>query len=329
MRDPPNKKTIIGSAVHAVAEALALVKKNIQNGEEYGSITQDDIGNVAYNEVEFTIPSLILPEEAEKINASRINKSTYMGECKVLPGDVRLGRDFVNGLTERSWIYFTQLYPDYDWQKADRRDLYNFVWMLLAQVEIRKKKIIDVEKEFHLEINHPAAKLEDGSYIKINGFIDLVTEPSPGVYEIMDWKTGQRKDFESGEIKDLPKLSKDLQLCIYRMAAKSLYPNIKHFLTTIVFIRDGGAFTPEPLPDSDDYTYNVITEHIQELRDCLVPKTLSDTREDFRCKYLCQASKAKTFHDKMCDCAFIKDRIQEEGMDKVVEKYKKVEVPKD
>ena len=333
MREGANKKALMGNIVHSVAEALGLIKIELQKGNKSGVVSTEEILDVLWDEISFNIPSILTKEEVDNINKSRINKQTYISECQVKEGDIRYGRDFVNALVEKSWIYYTTKYNNIEWSKCDKRDVYNWTWMMLEQLDIRKLNIIGVEVPFDLDIEHEDCKIpyEDEktgeiigyNYVRIKGFIDLIHEPVPGVREILDLKTGRRQDFRSGEEKTLSSLSKDLQLCLYKYIGKRLYPEIEHFLTSILFIRDGGLFTPENAEDSDEVIAKTIHSHIQELKNCTELKVLSEQRDDWRCKYLCDASKRKTFHSTQCDCEFIKNSVRTVGLEETTSLYKK------
>ena len=77
----------------------------------------------------------------------------------------------------------------------------------------------------------------------MKGTIDLITKPSEDTLEIIDWKTGRRLDWATGQEKTQEKLETDPQLMIYFYAAKKLYPEIKNCIVTIFFINDGGPFS--------------------------------------------------------------------------------------
>lgn len=323
MKDEPNKKALMGNIVHSMAEVLGLIKIEIQNGKTEGVISTEEIKDVQWDEISFTFPSLLNKEEVEFINKSRINKQTYISDCQLSVGSARLGRDFVNSLIEKSWKYYTEKYNTIEWGKTDKRDVFNWSWMLLEQLEIRKLKILGCEVPFDLPIEHPDCKLDDGSYIRVKGFIDLVHEPSPQLLEVIDFKSGRRQNFDTGEEKTLNCLSKDLQLCLYKYIAKKLYPSHKHFMVSIQFIRDGGLFTPDINENSDEVIAETIHNHIQELKNVTDLKVLSENRDDWRCKYLCGASKRKTFDENKCDCQFIKESVRSVGLEKTTELYKK------
>jgi hypothetical protein len=60
---------------------------------------------------------------------------------------------------------------------------------------------------------------------------------------MIDWKTGKRLDWATGQEKTLEKLYVDPQLQIYHYALNHLYPNHNHFIASINYINDGGAYS--------------------------------------------------------------------------------------
>lgn len=338
-RDPPRKKTQLGVAVHIIAEILGQIKKEIQTAniqcpqtdEKYtyceGVLENTELGNIEWNEYDVMSPSLLTEEEVDKINKSRKNKKTYIGDCNIRYGQVRLGREFVKGLIEKVWIKITTDkendvgFWNQEWEESDKNDLINYTWLLLECFEPRLHTIVDLEKSFDLPIEHPDCFV-NGEYIRVKGFIDVVYQEIPGTLSFLDFKTGERKDFSTGQEKNLESLSTDLQLCLYKYAIKKLYPDVKHIIGSICFIRDGGMFTPEFADDSDEYIFRTIHEHIKELRTCEQPTVLSETRDDFRCRYLCGGSKSFDYSKDKCNCQFIKEKIRENGIQRTIEEYK-------
>lgn len=79
-----------------------------------------------------------------------------------------------------------------------------------------------IDKDLYIE------SFDDGSY-RVYGFIDLITEYEDTI-ELLDWKTG--KTNKKGK-----ELQKDVQLRLYTMVAKALYPNYTHHLASIWYLR--------------------------------------------------------------------------------------------
>jgi hypothetical protein len=76
-----------------------------------------------------------------------------------------------------------------------QRNYREFCWMLLEQYDPRFENVVDVEFKFDLPLPYEWAVGDDGEFIRILGFIDLITEPEPGVLVVTDYKTGERTKF--------------------------------------------------------------------------------------------------------------------------------------
>jgi hypothetical protein len=326
-KDPGRKKTILGTMCHAVMECIALIKKEIQDGKTDG-ILECELGSIIWDEVSFMIPTVLSDDDVLVINKSRINKKTYCGDCNLRKGSVRIGRDFVNSLIETAWQKWTKetvedvKFWNQEWEKCDKRDLVNYVWLVCENFEIRDKSIevVDVEKEFDIPIEHPDCKLENGDYIRVKGFIDLVYKIN-GIYSYIDYKSGIRVDFATGETKGLQELSEDLQLCLYKYAMQKLY-NVETVVGSILFLRDGGVFTPYFRDDSTEQVFKIIHKHINELRNC-IPQPVSENRDDWKCKYLCGNFRRNSFSDSKSNCEVIRDSVRENGIDYTTLMYHK------
>ena len=114
----------------------------------------------------------------------------------------------------------------------------------------RNRNILCPEQHFDFEIKKPWAqysydtpegKLE--GYLALKGTIDLITLVNDNTIEVIDWKTGKRLDWATGQEKTLEKLQNDPQLRIYYYAISHLYPHIKNVIFSIYFINDGGPFS--------------------------------------------------------------------------------------
>lgn len=329
-REPPRKRTIIGSALHAVMEVISLVKIEIQNGKIEGVVNHEELGEIPWDKISYDLPSLLTNEEVDKVNSSRKNKQTYKSECKLSYGAIRYGREFINSLIERSWEFCLKQDVSFwnkPWMPVDKVELFNFCWMSLEQYPLRDKKIIAVEKQFDLPIVHESCKLENGEYVKMKGFIDLIVEVAPNILEVLDFKTGVRSNLYTGEEYTLGYFSKDIQLCMYRFAVKRLYPGVKEVITSISYIRDGGTFSCAEIDNHDEYIFEVVRSHVEELKNCKQPTVFSEDREDFRCKHICYFAKKKTFSDTKCDCEVIRDSVRENGLDYTTLMYHKENYP--
>lgn len=85
-------------------------------------------------------------------------------------------------------------------------------------------KILCVEKDFRLY-------LDNG--VPVKGFIDRIDEISPDEIEIIDYKTGYSVPLTEDQ------LATDLQLAIYTMAAKQLFPEYKKVKASLYYLHYG------------------------------------------------------------------------------------------
>ncbi len=103
-----------------------------------------------------------------------------------------------------------------------------------------KLKIVDVENKFRIHLNKKRWRTQSGEQLRLSGIIDLVHELDDDTIEVVDWKTGRRKDFTNGkEINNISVLN-DIQPRMYHLAATYLYPQYTNVHMTFFYILDGG-----------------------------------------------------------------------------------------
>ena len=107
--------------------------------------------------------------------------------------------------------------------------------------------IIDAERWFAIEL--PGEEWlclnKDGEphQFAVRGLIDLVHEIDGETIEIVDWKTGNRKDFYTQKPMDEVLLMREVQSRLYHLAVYFLYPKYKNILITFYYANDGGPIT--------------------------------------------------------------------------------------
>lgn len=207
-----------------------------------------------------------------------------------------------------------------------------------------KMNIVAPEQHFDIQINEPWATYDyiiDGKKVSgclaLKGTIDLITSPSPGIYEIVDWKTGRRLNWATGEEKTHDKLRKDPQLMLYYLAASYIYPDVEQILVTINFINDGGPFSMCYTKDDIPEALEMLRVRFEEIKACKVPKL----NKSWKCNKFCHFG-LTTFDNSaikplqefrsgqtcskgqmMTKCEQIKFEIERKGMDKVIKEYTK------
>ena len=225
-RGKSGQKADKGTIVHKALEICAVCKKGAQDGKK--TIKDDIVGKV--------ITDLYEPEYLETI-------------------------------VEKVYKYYATACSHHKWTNKDLKDCIEWTWKALryndGMFDPRNRDVVDAEPHFDITIDKEWAKYSydvEGEKLEGNlslkGTVDLVTDLGDNVYEIIDWKTGKRLDWATGEEKTQEKLLNDAQLRIYHYAMKHLYPHVDTFLVTIYFINDGGAFTihlqDEDLPKTEE-----------------------------------------------------------------------------
>lgn len=330
------KKTNKGTAVHKVLEILATAKKLFQQHiglHHTPSITfYDDIAkNLTISQKTWLQPTELTNAQVQAINKSRINKYNYKYECNVPYGHIRFGIDVVEMILERVLSYYA-LRDEERWTPIDYSDCTNWVWMALDYkdgiFDPRRRHIVATEQGFDIEMTqdwakyeyeHNGKKLTGNLYLK--GTIDLITDINDDVYEVIDWKTGQRLDWATGKEKDFKALSQDTQLMMYYYATKKIFPYVKQVVVSIFFIRDGGPFTVCFDDNTIDEFEHRIKRRFIEIKKNKQPRMLDPLQNDFRCSKLCTFYKMDSEHPGKNFCRFIRDNITENGIDSVVSQY--------
>lgn len=330
------KKADQGTCVHKVMEILANCKKRMQDSmsniptPRYFEIDDEHIGLVEWCEDVFLKPYELSNLEVENINRTRINKYKYKHDAKIQYGTIHYGKEFVDSIFERVYNYYSKE----DWAPVDKKDCHNWTWMGLEYkdgiFDPRKRIIVEAEPHFDIEIDKDWAKYEWNLEEKkvsgkmgIKGTIDLVTEISPGIIEIIDFKTGQRLNWASkkdNDIKTYSKLCEDFQLMLYYYAAKHLYPDAKQIIVSIFFIRDGGPFTICMDDDIINKVEKLLRKRYEEIVTCTQPSMQDPSQRNFKCTKICDYYKMVA-PDGNNMCRFIHDKIKKIGIEKVTKKY--------
>lgn len=113
----------------------------------------------------------------------------------------------------------------------------------------RRSKVLGVEHRFDISFPGPqwALKDRDGKQkqFRITGYMDLVRELNPNTLEVVDWKTGAKKDLATQLELDFYALMREVQPRLYHFAASQLYPEYENVVVTFYYTSDDG---PEVLP---------------------------------------------------------------------------------
>ena len=302
LRSPSNKKADKGTICHKALEILAHIKLCTQN-----------------------------------------NESTYVDD---IIGDIDVSKYNLNKIIEQVYKFYTSQFKHHEWEVKDYKDCHKWVYKALedhnGSFDPRNRNILQPEQHFDIEIKKPWAQYKYNiggnnleGYLAIKGTIDLITKVNDNTIEIIDWKTGRRLDWATGQEKTLAKLQNDPQLRIYHYAVSQIYPNYDHIMVSINFINDGGAFTicydKSDLPKTED----MLRIKFDTIKKTQVPQL----NKTWKCNKLCHFGKT-TFenthklpiieyrenqitplHSPMTKCEQVKHDIDLIGMENVVDQY--------
>ena len=296
-RSISGKKAQLGTIVHKVMECLASCKKELQdNPAKSMSITDDAVG-----EIKFTERKLFT-------------------------------KKFVADLLDRSYEYYTESCTHH-YTGADMKFCKKSVDDALSyndgQFDPRKRNVVASEPQFDILIEEDWAKYEykmpDGKIVEgqlaIKGTIDLVTEVGEGVIEVIDWKTGRRLNWATGEEKTYEKLLEDPQLLLYNYAISKLFPEYKQAIMSIYYIRDGGPFSM-CFDKSDEKKFlEMLEKRFKQIQRNDFPQPISRTRKHFKCTKLCHFYKNKWPGTNISMCEHVEEHLKAFGEEDTVQRY--------
>jgi CRISPR/Cas system-associated exonuclease Cas4 (RecB family) len=295
IRSPSNQKADKGTIVHKVMEILADISVAIKKTQMH---IEDDI----------------------------------CGEIDVLNYDL-------NSIIETVYEYYTSRFNHHNWKPLDLKHCKQWVEKAInvqnGNFDPRNQNIIQPEQRFDIEIKKPWAYYhysEDlKGYLAIKGTIDLIAKPNENTLEIIDYKTGRRLDWTTGEEKTFGKLEKDPQLRMYHYAASILYPEIDHIIVSIYFINDGGIFSMNYDRSHLQETEDMIRRKFEEIKRCKRPRL----NKSWKCTKLCHFG--KNYFDEplieyrdnqvcahgtpMTMCQQIAHAIEVAGINSTIDKY--------
>jgi len=308
-----NKKAEMGTIVHKVLECLAHAKKAIQDNSL--SFTDEVTGEVHIKE------------------------------------DMIYRDSFVEYLFDKSYRYYSERSPN-TFDEKDRKKILEWTFKPLNTVngafDPRNRDIVQPEFHFDFEIDEPWAayeyKMPDGTLLKgqlaLKGTIDLVTKLDDGIYESIDWKTGQRLDWASNRpwphnIKTFDKLIFDPQLRIYHYALHKYFADAQQFIPTICFINDhgtkskpvpGGIFSMAYEKNDIPQTLDMIRKRFEVIKATSRPQLVRTWKCDRFCHFGMTPHKSGEIDPRTGQpytiCEYIARRVRNVGIDQVVREEK-------
>ncbi len=230
----------------------------------------------------------------------------------------------------------------YDWNDSHFEDCKKWLNIALkynnGMFNPMKQEIIIPEKYFDITIEEDWAKynykLPNGKQLEgqlaIKGTMDLIAKVDDNTYEMIDYKTGKRKDWNTGEEKTYEKLCTDAQLRMYYYAASKSFPNIKQIIVTIFYINDGGPISMCFTKDDLEKTEEMLKKRFNAIRNTHKPKKIYP---NWKCSKLCYFGKHDMNHNKITAdeykeksiCAKIGNELLTLGMERVMMKHNRDE----
>lgn len=239
LESPPVKKTVKGTILHKIMEILAESKLAQQNSKT--EINDDIVGQIDVNNLD------------------------------------------LDDICNKVYSHYSSSFSSLDWKPLDLKHCRQWTEKTLKMnngvFDPRTRDIVAAEQHFDIVIDKEWANYEydvDGEKLVgklgIKGTIDLITKIDGDTLEIIDYKSGQRKDWITGQEKTLAKFYEDPQLKIYYYAIAKMFPEIEHVIMTIVYVNDGGAFSV--LFDKSSLTdiENMIRIKFDQIRKCKKPQ---------------------------------------------------------
>ena len=295
-RSTSGKKAQLGTIVHKVMEVLSSCKKKLQESPDKKSlyIKDDAIGKVNFTPRSLftkTFVSRILDKSYEHYTSTCVHK--YTG------ADVKFCRTQVKtALT----------YND-------------------GQFDPRKRDIVDAEPQFDIAIDEPWAKFkykmpngeEVEGQLAIKGTIDLVTKVADDTIEVVDWKTGRRLNWATGEEKTYEKLLDDPQLLLYNYAISQLYPEYTQAIMTIFYIRDGGPFSMCFDKSDQEKFLGMLEKRFKQIQRNDFPQPCSRNRTSFKCTKLCHFYKNNWPGTNISMCEHVEEHLKAFGEQETID----------
>lgn len=289
------KKAELGTIVHKVMEVLASLKKFHQDNPKKLNLSIKD----------------------DALKTISIKKNEL------------LTNNLVDNLLSKSFEFYTSN-SKHTFTKGDKDSCGKLVWDTLkyndGQFDPRYRNIVAAEPHFDIPIDEDWAFYEyelNGKTVKgqlaIKGTIDLVTETEEGIIEVIDWKTGRRLDWATGEEKTYDKLCADPQLLLYNYAISKLFPQYKQSIMSIFFIKDGGPFSM-CFDESDQKKFiNMLKKKFLEIKNNNNPQPISQNRENWKCTKLCHYCKNNWPGTDQNMCIYVENSIKTHGIEKTVQ----------
>ena len=218
---------------------------------------------------------------------------------------------------------------DFEGSPSDYLDCQTWIKNILefndGDYDPRKRNIVQAEQFFDFELKRDWSKYKFSvgennleGHVRLRGTVDLITEvsESPKVWEIVDYKTGLRKNWANDKLKDDSNLKDDIQLRFYHYAISTIFPDVEDIIITLFYLRESAPF-PVYFTKSD----MLITEEMLKNKYMsIINNQRPKLRNDYKCRF-CSFSKGDFQNSGQPACEFFRDKILQIGMPKVIDKY--------
>lgn len=258
--------------------------------------------------------------------AQQENRDSFVDD---LLGEIKVENCLVDDLIELTYNYFVET-VDQDWTHKDYIDCVQWVRKVLnfndGAFDPRNRNIIAPEQRFDVTIEKPWARhcfdLPNGEhmegYLTLKGTVDLVTlvRENPKVVEVIDWKTGRRKDWKTDKEIDEDYLKDAIQPRLYHYSLYQIYPDVEDFIFTFFYINYGGPFTVNFDRSDIKITEEKIRKKYTEIVQCQKPR-LNLT---WKCRW-CSFSNDNYQGTGKSSCEYFRNSIQKIGLNETLAKH--------
>lgn len=252
-----------------------------------------------------------------------------IGKVEVENYDQLYDWTFLNSLTRKSFDYYKNKSQN-TFTEKEYAEVQGWVKLFLSykdgMFDPRKREIIAAEKFFDLPVeegwgcyNFPEFGLT--GKLRILGTIDLITQVTPTIYEVVDYKTGKKYDWNKGCEKTDEDLRHDIQPRLYHYVLYKLYPHIKQFLLTFFYLKAGPTTLVFDEGDKK-HTEELIKEKFNKIKNTARPRLKSNENLHFFCKRVCEAYKKSSPCPGKNYCQYIRDKISAVGLNQTIKEEK-------
>lgn len=292
-----------------------------------------EMGTMAHKAMEI-LAGLKKFEQNKPKNKYLIVEDDKCGKIRIHKDRLRTN-EFIDELTEQAIEVYAEP-SKHKYSKKDRGEVRATVECFLtwndSQFDPRERNIYYPEPHFDLPIEEDWAKFDfvdangvtQKGQLAVKGTIDLVTLLNKDTIEVVDWKSGRRLNWATGEEKTYEKMMNDPQLLLYFYAMSKMFPEFPNRIMSIFFYKDvDGKIDPTPYSfcftkEDEDRFLEMLRKQVESIRKNISPQVLDPRRSDFRCKYLCHFCKNSFEGETDSMCITIEKELKKNGIEKVV-----------